>query len=556
MSNITLLFPNARRCLIKVSPNTFLSQAVEDACLKHGFDLDDYIAHNQKKVIDLGLPYRLSGLHNNALLELSSSGREKNFKAEVALQLENGQRQSHSFNIFCSLREVINHFASLFQEDLGSQINDEFPSCMYMNKRYSANELETLSLSDIGISGGRCLIRAEEAKKRQNFSNEYKKTFIENKERARIEGESFKKLQEESEQAEEEKRLLAVQAEPMQTEQIAEVDNAPIFNRGRIPTPPPTSTNSTWSFDQPFNSSAPTELPGTRREEENRITVLRGLIQQIDNSLGIGGSSDIVELLAENGRMSVSQIASASSAMQTSESTEQTFVDPCDRVPIYFDKSKVEQSTNEEDESMEVETDEFFDVSVSDVKRRQRELREEVQNQSQRALVPKSFVDKKNKELKLIAYKHTVVRYVLGNYVVQANFLSAEPVIRLFTFFQSLLSTKCKFNLNFALNDPVEQSETKNLVEANVAPKATIYVKFKSDVSIEQTLAFNTIRAVCTSEADSIGGEWLSANSIYQPFKGALLPEERPAIPKRSADYENQHQPPAKSQGPKWLKFK
>lgn len=69
---------------------------------------------------------------------------------------------------------------------------------------------------------------------------------------------------------------------------------------------------------------------------------------------------------------------------------------------------------------------------MEDLKSIQKDLREDVRQQTQRALLPKAFVQNKNRQLKMAAYKNTVIRLAVGEHVLQLLFDSAEPSKRIF----------------------------------------------------------------------------------------------------------------------------
>ncbi|KAG7223809.1 hypothetical protein INR49_026492 [Caranx melampygus] len=74
---VTVLTPNGRRQTIKVSPNTPLLQVLEDVCKKHGFNPDDHGLKFQRTVVDLTVPWRFANLPNNAKLEMVTSTRKQ-----------------------------------------------------------------------------------------------------------------------------------------------------------------------------------------------------------------------------------------------------------------------------------------------------------------------------------------------------------------------------------------------------------------------------------------------------------------------------------------------
>lgn len=139
-----------------------MRQVLEEACLKNGFDADSYQLSNQKRHVDLALPFRLSGLPNNATLEMVQAGVKctPNSKVTIALQIPNGSRMEKEFPVSTSLFSILESFSSSFGDDLTTTSDSSTPSCSYMNRKYTGpEELQRTTLSSIGISSGKCLIR-------------------------------------------------------------------------------------------------------------------------------------------------------------------------------------------------------------------------------------------------------------------------------------------------------------------------------------------------------------------------------------------------------------
>ncbi|VBB31559.1 unnamed protein product [Acanthocheilonema viteae] len=73
MNSVTVICPNSRRCVVKVTPSTQLRKILEEACLKQGFDISTHHLKHQNHTLDLALPFRLTGLPNNATVEMVQS---------------------------------------------------------------------------------------------------------------------------------------------------------------------------------------------------------------------------------------------------------------------------------------------------------------------------------------------------------------------------------------------------------------------------------------------------------------------------------------------------
>lgn len=89
-SVVTVLTPNGRRQNVKVQPNKTVLQVVnvkaqfinpsthasiyfqilDEVCQKHDFQSNEYDLRHHKRILDLTLMFRFTGLPNNAQLEM------------------------------------------------------------------------------------------------------------------------------------------------------------------------------------------------------------------------------------------------------------------------------------------------------------------------------------------------------------------------------------------------------------------------------------------------------------------------------------------------------
>ncbi|XP_011610773.2 tether containing UBX domain for GLUT4 [Takifugu rubripes] len=159
--SVTVLAPNGRRQTVKVSPNTPLLQVLEDVCKKHGFDPEEHGLKFQRTNIDLSLPWRFANLPNNAKLEIVTCTRKQavtESQVSIALQMENGLRHQGSFSCEQSLWDVVTHFPQIsvtVQSDSGST-----PVCVYMRNEVSGIEaLKKATLKSLGLTGGSAIVR-------------------------------------------------------------------------------------------------------------------------------------------------------------------------------------------------------------------------------------------------------------------------------------------------------------------------------------------------------------------------------------------------------------
>uniref|UniRef100_H3D967 ASPSCR1 tether for SLC2A4, UBX domain containing n=1 Tax=Tetraodon nigroviridis TaxID=99883 RepID=H3D967_TETNG len=159
--SVTVLAPNGRRQTVKVSPNTPLLQVLEDVCKKQGFDPEEHGLKFQRTTLDLSLPWRFANLPNNAKLEIVTCTRKQAItesQVSIALQLENGLRHQASFSCEQSLWDVVAHFPQTSAAALSD--SGSTPVCVYMRNEVSGTEaLQKATLKSLGLTGGSAIVR-------------------------------------------------------------------------------------------------------------------------------------------------------------------------------------------------------------------------------------------------------------------------------------------------------------------------------------------------------------------------------------------------------------
>uniref|UniRef100_A0A7I4YQS0 Protein B0024.10 n=2 Tax=Haemonchus contortus TaxID=6289 RepID=A0A7I4YQS0_HAECO len=579
MSSVTVLCPNAKRCPVRVTPSMLMKQVLEEACLKNGFDADEYKLLNQNRHIDLALPFRLSGLPNNATLEMVKATKNvSNSLVTIALQLPSGSRMEGAFPISSSLFEMLAFFSQSANEDLTATDDSSTPTCSYMNRQYTGPvELQSTTFSSIGISTGKCLIRyqrvplskeqqneiaariANDAAEKKALLANYERMKAENENRAQLEAARLKRFEEELRLEEERKKsadAMAVVEELVDTNNQFSQSINPGFSRDILQDPPRNQTG--WSFDAPVFST----MSSSPSVPDNRLSNLSRLLQQVDTSLSRPQSEHdrLTDILAQEGRVPLSRIAIEATRSEESEeappvSSPASSTPPCERQPVVFQR-RMKFEWNDMEAGL---SDDFFEVSVDDVKARQKELREEVRLSTQRALISTQYVKQKNRERKLTAYRHTVIRIPLGNErMIQAQFLSAEPVARLFEWIRSIISRDIPFSIKLALIYNIEESQSMNFVDAELAPKSTVVVRFRDSMSFESLLLKDKLQECSQDEADRLSSIWLSVNSMFKPYTAVIEEEERitkrPGGTRDSTNSEYAPPPEKTSSAPRWLR--
>ncbi|KAK5987604.1 Tether containing UBX domain for GLUT4 [Cladobotryum mycophilum] len=85
-SHVVVIATDLRRTTIKVTPGTYLSDVLEQACKKLNLDSTRYLVKCKQKQVDLSVPFRTSGLVSGAKLELVIKSNTPS-AVQIALQL-------------------------------------------------------------------------------------------------------------------------------------------------------------------------------------------------------------------------------------------------------------------------------------------------------------------------------------------------------------------------------------------------------------------------------------------------------------------------------------
>uniref|UniRef100_A0A8C8XLZ8 ASPSCR1 tether for SLC2A4, UBX domain containing n=1 Tax=Panthera leo TaxID=9689 RepID=A0A8C8XLZ8_PANLE len=160
-SAVSVLAPNGRRHTVKVTPSTVLLQVLEDTCQRQNFNPSEYDLKFQRNVLDLSLQWRFANLPNNAKLEMVPVSRSREGPenmVRIALQLDDGSRLQDTFCSGQTLWELLNHFAQT--RECLEQPSEASPVCVYMRDEVTGRaSLQSTTLKSLGLTGGSAIIR-------------------------------------------------------------------------------------------------------------------------------------------------------------------------------------------------------------------------------------------------------------------------------------------------------------------------------------------------------------------------------------------------------------
>ncbi|MFH4981943.1 hypothetical protein AB6A40_008652 [Gnathostoma spinigerum] len=507
MPFLTVICPNARRSTVKVSPSTIMYQVLEEACLKNGFDVDAHRLKHQNRLIDCSLTFRLSGLANNATVEMvhvETSPVSSSAVAEVALQLSDGTRLLRKFSIDTSLFEILREFSKDVGHDLINCEEGKVASCTYMHKEFRGPiHLSLATLKSLGFTGGRCLLRYAALEISCDEICAWDERVMRENQRTDVLKTAFSERKAENEKREQVHLQRELEFERELSEkrkQRSNEDPSSCFDSGVRENVEPR-----LSADLPSNSTLTSRISHSNRADSSgvdRLEYLQNLLPEVDGNLNERESDSVQEAChafvtrrAEHPTTAnatskpefndfkfpessaKNDIPSQSEVKVPSNQSVRTLPEKCDRNAVIFSNEKISDESNLLT-AKEV-SDEFFEPSVADLRNHQSHLTEQARLANTRALVSKKFIDEKNRQLKVEAYRHSVIRFHLpDSRIIQALFLSLEPVSQLFDFVASILLDSPKiFCLRLVLNQKIDRDETRTLLDAGLSPRSAVSIR-------------------------------------------------------------------------------
>ncbi|POS87461.1 hypothetical protein EPUL_000858 [Erysiphe pulchra] len=191
-SNVVVIDTSFRRATIKVTPGTYLTEILEEACRKFNVQSKIYDLKYKTKTLDLFQTFRQSGLASGAKLELVLASRSPT-PVSVALQLPTiyasiapNCRIVEKFSNDTTIWMILRKFESTAGDKLNitargatkdgtllkngsSQIYYEIPVLNVMGRELSNFEDFQKTLRQIGFNSGTCLIKLDFKKTNQLF---------------------------------------------------------------------------------------------------------------------------------------------------------------------------------------------------------------------------------------------------------------------------------------------------------------------------------------------------------------------------------------------------
>ncbi|XP_075760330.1 tether containing UBX domain for GLUT4 isoform X1 [Pelodiscus sinensis] len=532
---VSVLAPNGRRVAVRVGPGTTLLQVLEEVCGKQNLDPGEFDLRFQRSVLDPSLQWRFAKLPNNAKLEVVPISRNRGgteSRVQIALQLDSGSRLQDTFHSGQTLWELLSHFTQT--RECVEQPCEFSPTCIYMRDEIAGKAaLERTTLKSLGLTGGNAIIRVVMKKCGSSGQEEAVDTVA-----------TFSKLP-----------VSPVSAEgavdkplphtTMFSKDLAHSDVALALNNCTD------KQESQASLGEPCPPSDPAPAPvGPFFGDGQR---LGGASVAADAPVSDMPSSKLPTSLSSPGGPSKPKKSKPSQAQRKEQ--EQLL----EREPVVCHPD-LEEPLSAGPQDL---PDEFFEVTVDDVRKRLAQLQSERKRLEEAPLMTKSLRDTQMKE-KLERYPKVVLRVQFPDrHVLQGFFRPTETVGVLRDFVRShLADTELPFYLFVAPPRTILSNETETLFQANLFPASVIHFGSEKhrDCYLRSELLEST---VSPSTADLLVARVLSKLLVPSAPPPSETAVALPAGPEQTDEYPEPAKVSEASQSvrhtpekiPKWLKL-
>ncbi|XP_006886375.1 PREDICTED: tether containing UBX domain for GLUT4 [Elephantulus edwardii] len=533
-SAVSVLAPNGRRHTVKVTPSTVLMQVLEDTCRRQDFDPNEYDLKFQRSVLDLSLQWRFANLPNNAKLEMVPASRSREGlgnMVRIAVQMDDGTRLQDAFCAGQTLWELLSHFPRT--RTCLEQLGEATPVCVYMRDEVAGTAaLQGTTLQSLGLTGGSAIIR---------FVVKLSDSASRPEARSRRPGSP----------------TLSVSADHDAGHSVLPLDTGGL-SRGdlsRVEHAGPSEARSADGWGP--------EPTGPPVQWDSKLSSPAAFVPFSGGGQRLGGSSGpahpMMSSFAKSPKSSSPGGPSQPKKSKPGPGSLPEFEQPVDRDPVVYHPD-LEDTL----QAWPVELpDEFFEVTVDDVRRRLAQLRSERKRLEEAPLVTRSYREAQMKE-KLERYPKVALRVLFPDrYILQGFFRPSETVGDLRDFVKRHLgNSELDFYLFIAPPKTVLGDDTLTLFQANLFPAALVHLgtEESTEVYLEPRLLEH---AMSPSSADMLVTRCMARPTAGPPSLPAPDPgpteceqtTEDALGPPESTPEPNQSMQRNLGPVPKWLKL-
>ena len=495
MSTLTVLCPNGRRQQVKVQPSTKILDIIDEVCKKQGLNPNEFDLIHHKKIQDVTFSFRLSGIPNNAQLELRKCefGPRQFDKVTLSLQMNDGSRlEPQQFKPDTdSLLSVIEKYVSLnlpagesLKAALQESTNELYPSFSYLNEQVvGLYQLRNTTLKDLGLTGGRFVIRFDFRKMDQDQVDKLNSEFKLKLEKKMKLNEIFENKSKENDQtspttSHESTNNTQIEIERQQSAtvqeqatKVAETQERRVNSVEQQQNRQVVDKKPRLFDDKEYDIVKPNEFANFKFPEETKGHDLNNV-------------NELAEIEEESKR-------------------------PCDRQAVLVHLEKQQENSSKQTPNEEENSEEFYNVTVDDLKYMLSDLKK---SQTGEAPLMTKQMRELEQDRKAMRYTHLVIRVVFKDrQTLQGLFRPKEPVSALYHFVREHLSVSENESddLDFFLftTPPkcvLSNDAKKNLFEMNLCPAALVYFSNKSDrvPQFKRELCESGVKSI--EEADQI----------------------------------------------------
>lgn len=455
-SVVTVLTPNGRRQNVKVPPNKTVLQILDEVCQKHNFQSSEYDLRHHKRILDLSLMFRFTGLPNNAQLEMVKVLKQRQ-ESEVVLmiQFEDGSRKSDSFQPEITLMDVLRKLCP-------EKCSEEDLVMIYMRTDIHGSALETTTLKSLGLTGGRAMFR-----------------------------------------------LVQRKADTLKTQ----------ANVSRVISASPavhTTENSTAIANESTSAMDLSEKTDATMENSDNVTVMPGIghnLSPVSNDVKRAKYDETID--EETPSTSGQDMSPKVESTQMEVEEEPEIIEIGERNAVLFSLNSSQPANNDEDIK-----DSFFDVTVNDIKVLLRDLRTQTQGLENAPLMTSKMREMEHDNqtmLKLNRYRTTVIRIqFVDRLVLQGIFLPSDTVQQVIDFVRGfLVDPTMKFHLYITPPKTVLDKDSR-LVENHCVPMALLHFGTDESSSNTNLLRDEFLAKISTHKA----AVWAASKSRGVNFSG------------------------------------
>ncbi|XP_058848390.1 tether containing UBX domain for GLUT4-like isoform X2 [Acipenser ruthenus] len=546
---VTVLAPSGRRQTVKVSPSTPIQQILEEVCKKENFSPDEYDLKFQRTVLNLSLQWRFANLPNNAKLEMVPSTRQRALvesTVRIALQLEDGSRLQDSFSCGQTLWELINHFPQTRYIVKKSKVLEQTET-MQVGEAKPKEEVEPSA----GVEAAPCKKDVEIPVEKPASSAISTEVQNNTAEAVSHKKESVLNLDIKEE---------AVRLMPTKDEAIKKQETKP----------EPSSECPGPSSERPKNikqepSAAPDPAPSTFVPFSGGGQRLGGPGAKGQEAAGkLSSSSSLASLSSPGGPPKAKKFKTCSESgakkslgSRNEEPTTEDgegFLEPIDREALVYHMDAEHRQRGEV--FAEDLPDEFFQVTVDDIRKRFAQLKSEREVLEEAPLLTKSLRESRMKE-KMQRYPKVVVRVQFPDrHVLQGFFRPLETVGAVREFVRKHLEDPdLRFYLFISPPKVILNDLTDTLFQANLFPAALVYFgsDFKTDCYLQKQILNSTVSssqadgaiAGCMPRSPTPSSSSVASEATFPP------PAEKDTRSNHQSTAADEPQPHSNSQAPK-----